>query len=86
MVHDILHHFVWLTKCRCKVLSGHIAHRLRELLAQGCEARGITLIEGAVGKEHVHMLVSSPTNLAPSIIAKYLRGRPSRLMQDESPN
>ena len=70
-IHDIKYHFVWLTKYRYKVIIGPIAQRLRGLLLQGCDARGITIIEGAVGKDHVHMLVSCPTNLAPSKIVQY---------------
>ena len=31
------------------------------------------------------MLLSCPTNLSPSEIAQYLKGRSSRLMQDEFP-
>ena len=84
-IHDIKYHFVWLTKYRYKVLTGKISHRLRELLIQGCSARGITIIEGSIGKDHVHMLVSCPTNLAPSQIVQYLKGRSSRLIQDEFP-
>ena len=84
-IHDIKYHFVWLTKYRYKVLTGQISQRLRELLVQGCEARGITIIEGVISKDHVHMLVSCPTNLAPSQIAQYLKGRSSRLIQDEFP-
>jgi len=84
-VHDIKYHFVWLTKYRYKVLTGKIQERLRELLVQGCNARGITIIEGAIGKDHVHMLVSCPTDLAPSQIIQYLKGRSSRLIQDEFP-
>ena len=68
--HDIKYHFVWLTKYRYKVLTGAIASRLRELLIQGCTARGITIIEGAVGKDHVNMLRSCPTDIAPSKIAQ----------------
>ena len=84
-VHDIKYHFVWLTKYRYKVLTGTIGKRLRELLLQGCTARGITIIEGSIGKDHVHMLVSCPTHLAPSKIVQYLKGRSSRLIQDEFP-
>ena len=84
-VHDIKYHFVWLTKYRYKVLTGKISQRLRELLIQGCAARDITIIEGSIGKDHVHMLVSCPTNLAPSKIVQYLKGRSSRLIQDEFP-
>jgi putative transposase len=72
-IHDIKFHFVWLTKYRYKVLTGQIAKRLRELLIQGCSSRDIKIIEGAVGKDHVHMLLSCPTNLAPSKIVQYLK-------------
>jgi putative transposase len=84
-IHDIKYHIVWLTKYRYKVLIKPINQRLRELLVQGCSARGITIIEGSIGKDHVHMLLSCPTNLAPSQIAQYLKGRSSRLLQDEFP-
>lgn len=82
---DIKYHFVWLTKYRYKVLTGKISQRLRELLIQGCNARGITIIEGGISTDHVHMLVSCPTNIAPSKIVQYLKGRSSRLIQDEFP-
>jgi putative transposase len=84
-IYDIKYHFVWLTKYRYKVLCGPIAVRLRELLVQGCSARGITIIEGSIGKDHVHMLISCPASLAPSKIMQYLKGRSSRLIQDDFP-
>ena len=84
-VHDIKCHFVWVTKYRYKILRGEIAKRLRELIRQGCEARGITIITGSVGHDHVHLLVSCPTDLAPSKIAQYLKGRSSRLIQEAFP-
>ena len=49
--YDIQYHIVWTTKYRYKVLKGKVAERLRELICQGCEARGITIIQGTVGKE-----------------------------------
>ena len=84
-IHDIKYHFVWLTKYRYKVLRGKIAQRLRELLIQGCNARGITILEGSVAADHVHMLLSCPPHIAPSKIMQYLKGRSSRLIQDEFP-
>jgi len=76
---------IWVTKYRYKVLNGKIAERLRELIRQGCEARGITIVKGNVGKDHVHMLISCPTDIAPSKIAQYLKGRSSKLIQEEFP-
>ena len=82
---DIQYHFVWTTKYRYKILHGKIAERLRELLRQGCTAREITIIRGSVGKEHVHMLLSCPPTLAPCKIMQYLKGRSSKIMQEEFP-
>ena len=65
-VHDIKYHLVWVTKYRYKVFRGEIGRSLRELIRQGCEARGITIITGSVGHDHVHLLLSCPTDIAPS--------------------
>ena len=45
----------------------------------------MNIVEGSIGKDHVHMLVSCPPSIAPSKIAQYLKGRSSRLIQDEFP-
>ena len=82
-VYDIEYHIVWITKYRYKVLQGKIAERLRELLRQGCEAHKITIIRGGVNLDHVHMLISSPPTLAPSKIMQYLKGRSSKMLQEE---
>ena len=84
-VYEIKYHFVWITKYRYKVLQGNIAIRLRELLRQGCEVRGLEIIRGSISKDHVHLLLSCPTTLSPSQIAQYLKGRSSHLLQDEFP-
>ena len=82
-VYDIQYNVVWTTKYRYKVLNGKIAERLRELIRQGCDARKITIVRGSIGKDHVHMLISCPPTLAPSKIMQYLKGRSSRLLQEE---
>lgn len=81
--YDIQYHIVWTTKYRYKVLNGKVAERLRELIRQGCEAKCITIIQGAIGREHVHMLISCPPNIVVSQIAQYLKGRSSKLLQEE---
>ena len=82
-VYDIEYHVVWTTKYRYKVLQGKIAERLREVLRQGCQAHGITIVRGNIGKDHVHMLLSCPTTIAPSKIMQLLKGRSSKVMQEE---
>ena len=85
-VHDIQYHFVWVTKYRYQILTRDIALRMRDLTRQTCEARNITILNGHVSKDHVHLDVSSPPGLAPSKIAQYLKGRSSRLIQQEFPH
>ena len=84
-VYDIKCHFVWITKYRYKVLQGNVAIRLRELLRQGCDAKGLEIVRGSIGRDHVHMLLSCPTTMSPSQIVQYLKGRSSHLLQDEFP-
>ncbi len=42
-------------------------------------------LQGSVGKDHIHLLLSCPPSIAPSKILPYLKGRSSRLLQDEFP-
>ena len=85
-VYDIQYHFVWVTKYRYHILKGEVALRARELIRQTCEARQITILAGHVSKDHIHLHVSSPPELAPSKIAQYVKGRSSRAIQQEFPH
>ena len=85
-VYDIQYHLVWVSKYRYHVLKGEVAFRARELIRQTCEARNITILSGHVSKDHVHLHISSPPELAPSKIAQYVKGRSSRLIQQEFPH
>jgi putative transposase len=85
-VYDIQYHFVWVTKYRYHVLRGEVAKRARELILQSCLSREIKIIKGHVSKDHIHILVSCPPRLSPSKVMQYLKGRSSRLLQDEFPH
>ena len=71
-VHDIKYHFVWKTKYSYGVLREDIALRARQILREICEARGLTIVSGNIRENHVHLLVSCPTDMAPSKIAQSL--------------
>ena len=85
-VYDLQYHFVWVTKYRYHVLKGDVALRARDLIRQTCEARNITILSGHVSKDHVHIHASCPPELSPSKIAQYVKGRSSRLIQQEFPH
>lgn len=83
--YDIKYHIVWITKYRYKVLTHDVGERLKMLLIQGCQSRGITIVGGHIGVDHVHMLLSCPPSLSPAKVVQYLKGRSSKLLQDEYP-
>ncbi len=82
-VYQIEYHFVWVTKYRYKVLQGEIAERVRELVRQICEAFEIRILRRVMSKDHVHILVSAPPNLAPSEIMRRIKGRTSSRLFEE---
>ena len=79
-------HLVWVTKYRYPVLQGDIQSRCRTLIMQICDTEDVTILKGVVSKDHVHMHIEYPTRLAISELMKRLKGRTSRLLQQEFPH
>jgi len=84
-VYTIEYHFVWVTKYRYQVLTGDVAARVRELVRQTCEAFEIRILKGVVSKDHIHILVSAPPDLAPSEIMRRIKGRSAAKLFEEFP-
>ena len=82
-VFQIEYHFVWVAKYRYKVLTGEVAERVRALVRETCEAFEIRIVKGVVSKDHVHILVSCPPNMAPSEIMRRIKGRTSSKLFEE---
>ena len=78
-------HLVWVTKYRYPVLQGDIQQRCRTLIMQICDTEDVTILKGVVSKDHVHIHLEYPTRLAISELMKRLKGRTSRLLQQEFP-
>ena len=81
--YDIEYHIVWTTKYRYKVLTGKIAERARELIRQSCKSMDITIIKGAISKDHVHILISCPPSISISKIVQQIKGKSSRVLLQE---
>ena len=78
-------HLVWITKYRYDVLKGDIQIRCRELIIQICDAEDVRILKGVVSKDHVHMLIEYPPKTSLSDLVKRLKGRTSRILQQEFP-
>jgi putative transposase len=74
---------VWTTKYRKAVLTGPVGLRLRELIREVCRSNEIEILQGHVGRDHVHILVSAPPDMSPSKIMQYVKGKSSRKLMME---
>ena len=81
--YDIKYHFVWVTKYRKPVLTGEVGRRLRDLVREICRTHDIEILEGAVSRDHVHVLLSCPPNISPSKVMQYVKGKSSRKLMME---
>jgi putative transposase len=81
--YDIKYHFVWITKYRKPILTGEVGVRVRNLVREICRTNEIEILQGAVSKDHVHVLLSCPPNLSPSKIMQYIKGKSSRKLMME---
>jgi len=78
-------HIVWATKYRYHVLKGDLKPRCRDLLIQICDSENVHILKGVVSKDHIHMHIEYPPSLSISVLVKKLKGRSSRLLQQEFP-
>ena len=78
-------HLVWVTKYRYPVLKGAIQKRCRELIMQICDSEDVRILKGVVSKDHIHMLLEYPPSKSISELVKRLKGRTSRILQQEYP-
>ena len=83
-VSNLCCHIVLATKYRYHVLQGDLRQRCRDLL-QVCDSENIHILKGVVSKDHIHMHVEYPPSLSISVLVKKLKGRSSRLLQQEFP-
>ena len=77
---------MWVTKYRYHVLAGEVKLRVRELIRQICQQHDLLIEQGHVSKDHVHILVAAPTHLSASQIMQKIKGRSSRMLQQEFPH
>ena len=85
VVYRCEYHFVWVPKYRYKVLVGEIRERLRDILTELCEWQEITILEGAIKDDHVHMYLSVPPKHSPSHVMKILKGKSAEYLAREFP-
>lgn len=60
------------------VLGGDVAIRVRDILHEIADEKGLEILDLTVQSDYVHLLVSSPPKHAPSLLANWFKGISSR--------
>jgi len=84
-VHLVVYHLIWCPKRRRKVLVEAIKTRLEQLLREVADEHGWTVLDLAILPDHVHLFLRGDPYVSPSDIARYMKGRSSRVLRDEFP-
>jgi len=79
------YHFVWVPKYRYHVLVEDVKPRLKEILVELCNWLDITIIEGAIRSDHIHMYLLVPPKHSPSEVMKILKGKSAERLREEFP-
>jgi len=74
---------VWAPKYRYKVLIGEVRLRVREIIKQVGDEMGVTILNGALARDHVHMFVEIAPHVSVSDFVRRAKSRSSRKIQRE---
>jgi len=64
-VTDLKYHFVWKTKYSYGVMKAEVALRLRDIIREICAEKGLTVVQGNIRPNHIHILISAPPRTIP---------------------
>lgn len=74
-VYNLNYHIIWGTKYRNRVLKGHVAVVLKQVLNAIAAKYGFRIAHLEIGKDdHIHLLVSAPPKLSVTNIIRWLKG------------
>ncbi len=71
------YHIVFIPKYRRKEIYGKLRSNIRDIIKELCSYKGVTIIEGHMMSDHVHLLLMIPPKLSVSQFMGYLKGKSS---------
>ena len=85
LVYKNQYHIIFCPKYRRKVLVDGVDTRLKEILQDVAEEKGVEIRSMEVMPDHVHLFLSFDPRLMPHKIIKDMKGRSSKLLREEFP-
>ena len=80
------YHIVFTPKYRRKIIYYELREDIRQIIKDLCKWKGVTIIEGHLMSDHVHLLVSIPPKYAMSSFMGYLKGKSSMMIFERHAN
>ena len=80
------YHIVFTPKYRRKIIYFQLRTDIRQIIKDLCKWKGVTIIEGHLMSDHIHLLVSIPPKYAVSSFMGYLKGKSSMMIFERHAN
>jgi len=84
-VDQLAYHFVWIPRCRRKVLTGDVGQRLEELIREIRAVRDREVEALTVQPDHMHLFVHRPPRDAPAKVMNVTKSITARELCAEFP-
>lgn len=85
-VWECKYHVVWVPKRRRKVIFGRLRREVGTIIRRLCKYKGIEMMEGNTGIDHILILVSIPPKYSVATIAGYLKGKSAMIVFEKYSN
>lgn len=85
-VWECKYHIVWVPKRRRKVIFGQLRQEIGTIIRRLCKYKGIEMMEGNTGIDHIHILVSIPPKYSVATITGYLKGKSAMIVFEKYSN
>src|SRR3712207_3735099 len=82
----LFYHVVFSTKNRTAYIKPESEHRVWAYIGGVARKHGMTALQVGGVEDHIHALVMAPPTLAPSEVAKFLKGDSSKWVHEEFPD
>ncbi|MCQ2106372.1 MAG: IS200/IS605 family transposase [Fibrobacter sp.] len=80
------YHIVFTPKYRRKVIFYELRADIRQIIKDLCKWKGVTIIEGHLMCDHIHLLLSIPPKYSVSNFMGYLKGKSAMMIFERHAN
>ncbi len=85
-VYLINYHLIWCPKRRKPVLIGKIKDRLKTIIGEVAQEKGIEILALEIQPDHLHLFISAYPSIAIHKLVKAFKGRSSHFLRREFPH